>query len=358
MSLLATPSSSAERSSEVPLPGTAIELRGLSKRFPVRRSWSATVRHPFERQSTPALQDVTCAIQEGEFFGLLGPNGAGKTTLFKILATLIHPDGGSAKVGGYDVVHQARQVRDILAPVITDERSLHWRLSGRENLELYARLQDVRDTRGRVQDLLAVVGLTDVGRKMVGSFSSGMKQRLLIARALIGRPRILLLDEPTRSLDPLSARNLRAFLREEISGRQGCTVLLATHQTEEALELCDRVAVLHQGRVMAIGAAADLLRQFGDERYRLWTRRPALGSLAALEREGVIRDIVSQPEDPAGWTCVEMGVLGGLDGSARVITALSRAGTPVGRFERVPASLADLIARIIGEHPRYGSSDA
>jgi len=329
--------------------GQAIGLVRLTKRFAVRRGWRAALRRPFQRQWALALEDITCTIAEGEFFGLLGPNGAGKTTLFKVLATLVLPDGGSATVGGYDVVHQARRVRSILAPVITDDRSLYWRLTARENLELYARLQDLAEesARVRVSELLEAVGLADAGRKMVGAFSSGMKQRLLIARALVARPRILLLDEPTRSLDPLSARTFRAFLREEISGRQGCTVLLATHNTEEALELCGRVAVLHQGRLLAVGAAADLSRQMGGERYRLWTRWPIPGSLAALEREGIVGGIVTQP-DAEGWARVEMDVAGGLEGAARVIDTLSRAGASVGRFESVPRSLADLIEGIIG----------
>jgi len=336
--------------------GEAIRLSQLTKRFAIRRGWGAALRRPLLRQWAPALEDITCTIAEGEFFGLLGPNGAGKTTLFKVLATLVLPDGGSASVGGYDVVRQARRVRSILAPVITDERSLYWRLTARENLELYARLQDLPGETAprRVSELLATVGLADAGRKLVGAFSSGMKQRLLIARALVARPRILLLDEPTRSLDPLSARAFRAFLREEISGRQGCTVLLATHNTEEALELCGRVAVLHRGRLLAVGAAADLIRQVGKERYRLWTRSPVLGSLAALEREGVVHQIATQP-DAEGWARVDMDVAGGLEGAARVMDALSRAGASVGRFESVPRSLADLIEGII--EGRRSSSD-
>src|SRR5690606_25256479 len=126
-----------------------------------------------------------------------------------------------------------------------------------------------REAEARVGELLRVVALADTGEKMVGSFSSGMKQRLLIARALLSRPRILLLDEPTRSLDPLSARDFRAFLREEIAGQQGCSVILATHSAEEALNLCDRLAVLRKGELLAIGPAEELARRYGEERYRL-----------------------------------------------------------------------------------------
>jgi len=327
----------------------AVRLEGLSKRFPVRRGWREALHHPLRRRWTSALQDVTCSIEEGEFFGLLGPNGAGKTTLFKILATLVLPDGGTAAVYGWDVAGQAHRVRTALAPVITDERSLYWRLTARDNLELYARLQKLtpRATRRRVAELLELLGLAETGGKMVGAFSSGMKQRLLIARALIARPRILLLDEPTRSLDPLTARNLRALLRDEISARQGCTVLLATHNSEEALELCGRVGVLHQGRLLAVGAPADLIRELGDERYRLWTRSSVREPLATLEREGAVSAIVSQPQAENGWSSIELNVPGGRDGAARVLAILGREGASVGGFERVPRSLADLIQAII-----------
>ena len=332
--------------------GEAIRLTHLTKRFAVRRSWRSTLVHPRRREWTTALDDVTCTVGEGEFFGLLGPNGAGKTTLFKVLATLVLPDRGSAAVGGFDVVHQPGQVRQVLAPVITDDRSLYWRLTAGENLELYARLHDLPKSRvaQRVGELLEVVGLGDAGPKMVGAFSSGMKQRLLIARALIARPRILLLDEPTRSLDPLSARTFRSFLREEISGRQRCTVLLATHNTEEALELCDRVAVLHRGRLLAVGVAAELSRRGGSDRYRLWTRSPVPGSLAALQREGVVDGIETLP-DSDGWSRVEMDVAGGLEGAARVTDGLGRAGAAIGRFELIQRSLADLIEGIIASRP-------
>ena len=151
-----------------------------------------------------ALDDVSLEIPQGEFLGLLGPNGAGKTTLFKMLATLILPDHGSATVEGYDVVSDPVSVRSVLTPVIADERSLNWRLTARENLDLYAVLYEVprSERKRRVETVLANVGLEHVGEKMAGAFSSGMRQRLLIARALLARPKVLLLDEPTRSLDP------------------------------------------------------------------------------------------------------------------------------------------------------------
>ena len=332
---------------------TLVRLEGLSKRFPVRRGWKAALRNPGGTEWAQVVRDVRCDIGAGECFGLLGPNGAGKTTLFKMLATLVLPDEGTATVAGFDVVRHAPAVRGVLTPVIADERSLYWRLSARENLRLFASLHGLHGSAaaGRIAELLAIVELPDT-RKMVGTFSSGMKQRLLIARALIARPRVLLLDEPTRSLDPISARGLRAFLREEIAGRQGCTVLLATHSADEALELCDRVAVLHRGRIRAIGPASTLTAELGDNRHRFWIRGDVRPALALLGAEGLAREIGAPVGDADGWLKVEMDVEGGLDATARIIASLTRSRVAVGRAERVPLGLADLLERVVQRAPR------
>jgi len=327
----------------------AIRIRELTKRFLVRRSWKQTLLHPTQVDYTPALDRVDCEVRRGEFFGLLGPNGAGKTTLFKILATLILPDEGVATVEGFDVERDAARVRRTLAPVITDERSLYWRLSADENLRLFAVLHGVPSgtLKQRIAELLHVVGLADLRAKPVGAYSSGMKQRLLLARALIAAPQVLLLDEPTRSLDPVTARDFRAFLRDEISGRQGCTVLLATHNTEEALGLCDRVAILNRGRLVATGVPAMLKEQFGDERYQLWTSNPVHPSFGSLAERGVINAHVVHAPSPDGWSIIEIDIPGGLGQVAHVLAFLVSRGAVIGRCERVDLSLADLIERAL-----------
>ncbi len=326
----------------------AVVLEGISKSFPVRRSWGEMLRHPGRSPRAPVLQNVSLAVAEGEFFGLLGPNGAGKTTLFKMLATLVLPDAGTATVGGYDVVAESSKVRSVLAPVIADERSLYWRLTAFQNLELFAKLQGMRGAaiHARVNEVLGVVGLTDTKTKIVAAFSSGMKQRLLIARALVASPRVLLLDEPTRSLDPISARGFRTFLRDEISGRQGCTVLLATHSADEVLELCNRVAVLDRGRLLATGTTSSLAKDLGEERYALFTRDAAHPALAALVQRGVVGALhVRGDED--GWTRVDMELTGGMERAAQIVATLVEQRVVVARFEKVPLPLADLIDRIV-----------
>jgi len=330
---------------------SAVVLRGLTKSFPKQRGWRAMFSGK-ARESVCALSDVSCEVRAGEFFGLLGENGAGKTTLFKILATLITPDSGSAIVGGHDVVKAPSRVREALAPVIADERSLHWRLSGRENMRLFAALHGLRGAEAtrRIEDLLALVNLVDAADRLVSGYSSGMKQRLLVARTLLARPSVLLLDEPTRSLDPISARSFRRFLREDVALAQGCTVLLATHNAEEAFELCDRVGVLHRGRLVATGATPELAREVGEDRFAIWIRPADQSALETLAARGIMREFKAMEADADGWSRIECDLRGGLDGAAEVIAYLARVGVSVARCEPVKLSLADLLERVLARH--------
>jgi len=334
-----------------PSTNNAVVFDGLTKSFTKQRSWRALLTRQ-ARETVCALSEVSCEVRAGEFFGLLGENGAGKTTLFKILATLVTPDSGSAVVSGYDVLTTPARVREVLAPVIADERSLHWRLSARENMRLFAALHDLRGAEAsrRIDELLALVNLVEAADRLVSGFSSGMKQRLLVARTLLARPRVLLLDEPTRSLDPISARSFRRFLREDVALAQGCTVLLATHNAEEAFELCDRVGVLHRGRLVAVGQPSELAREVGENRFALWIRPRDQSAINALVAQGVIRDAKAFVTEDDGWSRVECDLRGGLDGAAEAISFLAHAGVSVGRCEPVRLSLADLLERVLARH--------
>ncbi len=337
-----------------PSPGSdrapAVQALGLTKRFSAPRSWRETLRHPFAGELVTRVHDVRFDVAQGEFFGLLGPNGAGKTTLFKLLSAAVIPDEGTAIVGGHDVIKQPQQVRRALTPVLASDRTLNWRLSARENLRLYASLFGLHGAAAtkRIEEVLELVRLADVGEKMLGTFSSGMAQRLSLARAFLTRPSILLLDEPTRSLDPVSARDLREFLREEVCLRQGCTVLLATHSADEALGgLCDRVAVMNKGEVLAVGSAHRLQLEFGDERYRLWTTDAQHPVLDRLLAEGLVVSVERSEELEGDWSRIDVVVRGGYGDAAQVLGALVQQGMNVARFERVELSLAELIERVV-----------
>jgi len=250
----------------------AIEGFQLEKSFAKKRSIKDLFTKPFAAPgNVRALRGVDLHVKTGEIFGLLGPNGAGKTTLVKILSCLILPDRGRALIGGEDVRHE-QKVKPRLGLVHSDERSFYWRLSGRENLRFFARLYDVPGKRidARIDELLQKVDLAEAAPRRFSDYSSGMKQRLAIARALLHDPPILLMDEPTRSLDPAASLALRALIRDELKGRDGKTILLATHNLHEAEALCDRIAILVAGTVRQVGTIAEVRRWGVTERlFRL-----------------------------------------------------------------------------------------
>jgi ABC-2 type transport system ATP-binding protein len=250
----------------------AIEVRGIEKSFVKKRPLGQILTRPWRRaERHHALRGVSLDMREGEILGLLGPNGAGKTTLLKILSCLVLPDKGTARVGGFDV-RQEQRVKPRIGLVHSDERSFYWRLSARENLRFFARLYNLEGRRigSRIDELLRRVDMLEAADRPFSDYSSGMKQRIAIARALLHDPPILLMDEPTRSLDPAASLSLRQFVLEELSGRDGKTILLATHNLHEAESMADRVAVLVGGLVREVGTVAEV-RHWGldGQRYTL-----------------------------------------------------------------------------------------
>jgi ABC-2 type transport system ATP-binding protein len=211
-----------------------------------------------------AVEDVSFEIQEGELFGLLGPNGAGKTTTTKMLTTLLIPTSGTAAVKGFDVVKDADQVRRRIGFIFGGERGLYWRLSGIDNLRYFASLYNVDPdaTKKRIEYLLDMVGLNGRGEEKVQGYSRGMKQRLHVARTLLHNPDILFLDEPTLGLDPVGAREFRQVILNLQSEKK--TILLTTHYMFEADALCDRIAVINHGRIIALDTPGGLKSQVRD----------------------------------------------------------------------------------------------
>ena len=206
---------------------------------------------PRKREPVTALDSVSLTIPIGEVHGLLGPNGAGKTTLVKILSTVLLPTGGSARVLGHDVVEEAAAVRPQIGIVFGGERGLYWRLTGRQNLEYWGALYKLSrsEIKRRSAQLIERVGLSERADERVETYSRGMKQRLHLARGLIGDAKVLFLDEPTTGMDPLAAREFRALIAE-LRG-EGRTILLATHDMAEAEALCDRVTLIDRGVILA-----------------------------------------------------------------------------------------------------------
>jgi ABC-2 type transport system ATP-binding protein len=211
-----------------------------------------------------AVDRIDLAIPYGDIFGLLGANGAGKTTLIKMLTTLLPPSSGTARVGGFDIVAAPADVRRRIG-YVPQALSADGALTGRENLYLSARLYGLPggEIAGRVDEALAFMGLTDSAHALVRTYSGGMVRRLEVAQAMLHRPAILFLDEPTLGLDPVARRAVRDRLRD-LRRDFGMTVLITTHDMEEAEELCDDLAILHAGRVAVTGRPADLCAALGE----------------------------------------------------------------------------------------------
>ena len=222
------------------------------------RTSTGTLRRKW--MDVEAVRGVSFGIEKGELFGLLGPNGAGKTTTIKMLITLLLPTSGTARVLGYDVVKDPREVRKRIGYVFGGERGVYERLSGYDNLRYFAELYGVppKEIRGRIESLLDLVGLTGREQERAEGYSRGMKQRLHIARGLLHDPPVVFLDEPTIGLDPVGARELRATIASLADA--GKTILLTTHYMFEADALCDRIAVITRGQIVAEGTPADLKR--------------------------------------------------------------------------------------------------
>jgi ABC-2 type transport system ATP-binding protein len=287
-----------------------------------------------------ALRGVDLRVDRGEILGILGPNGAGKTTLIKILSCLILPDRGSVRIDGTDTADENRVKRKI-GLVHSDERSFYWRLTARDNLRFFARLYDLPGPRidARIDELLRVVDMGEAADRPFSGYSSGMKQRIGIARALLHDPPILLMDEPTRSLDPVSSAELRRFLREELRDRHGKTILLATHDLAEAEVLADRVAILVQGRVRQIGSVDEVRGWGGQGREFLLELEPAPGRL-----EGPFR--VVSDETRAGRRTVRVVLHDGAELND-LLRPMIEGGIAIARCDRIEPDLESAFARAL-----------
>lgn len=268
----------------------AIETKGLSKQFTRPRGLMRLARRP----PVTAVDDVHLRVEQGEFFGLLGPNGAGKTTLVKMLCTLILPSAGSARVAGHPL-HDDATIRAAVGLVVGDERSFYWRLTGRQNLAFFAAMHGYRGptANDRVQTVLEVVDMHERADDRFAAYSSGMKQRMAIARSLLHSPRILFLDEPSRSLDPVATNRLHDLLLNLVE-QQGVTIFLITHDLLEAEKLCRRVAVMHRGRIRAVDSPAALRQQLA-RRLRYTVRASSVPAEAAPALRQIVPDLQRQP---------------------------------------------------------------
>jgi ABC-2 type transport system ATP-binding protein len=321
----------------------AIETTDLTRIYRVRR------RQPGKPAELTALAGVTLEVQPGELFGLLGPNGAGKTTLIKILTTLLTPSSGSACVDGLDVITQANAVRHRINMVSGGESSGYGLLTIRENLWLFTQLYGVPHAlaRQRIEAMLQVVGLTERADTKISQLSTGLRQKMNFCRGFVTDPTILFLDEPTLGLDVNAARTIRAFLKQWLSERPGRTLLLTTHYMMEADELCDRIAIIDRGKVLACDTPAALKRRV--QRHRIFEITLAHSNGAnCWERIGRLPGVHSCTAT-AGTEAVDLKVA--LDEEAvigAVVQELAGSGGHILTLRHVEPTLEDVFIELVG----------
>jgi ABC-2 type transport system ATP-binding protein len=327
----------------------AVEVTGLTKVFEKGRRtiWQRIRRERDRRETFIAVKGIDLRVERGEIFGVLGPNGAGKTTTLRMLATLLEPTSGEVQILGRDVKTHPREIRANLGAMLSGERSLYWKLTARENLEYFAALYHVppRELAGRIDAALVAVKLADRADDYVERYSTGMRQRLALARALLPDPPLVILDEPTVGLDPQSARDLRDRVRE--LKRQGRTVLLTTHYMEEADQLCDRIAIIDHGEIVALDTPAALKRRIRAEEVvslEIGMAGEDAPMLARLAQSAVI----ARSERHNGTLAVTAHCASARDFVPAAFDAARSEGATIQHVEVVPVSLEDVFISLTG----------
>jgi ABC-2 type transport system ATP-binding protein len=348
------------------MPEIAIQANQLVKKFPAR---PGTGDKPLEGGSAPksskkrwqfwkkepktmftAVNGVDLQIQRGEIFGLLGPNGAGKSTTIRMLCTLLEPTSGTATVNGFDVVKQANEVRRNLGTVLAGERSIYWKLTGRENLEYFAALYHIPQAiaKKRVDELLERMELKERANELVEKYSTGMRQRIAISKALLARPPILLLDEPTLGLDPQAARNLRELIAQ--LKQDGHTILLTTHYMEEADQLSDRIGIIDAGRVIALDTPKGLKQRIDQkEVIRLEVTGWHDDLSDKLKSITGIENLMSRRQGETDLWEVNMQAHNSRTAIPRIVEHISGNGTRLVNMNIVKPSLEDVFIHLTGK---------
>ncbi len=308
--------------------GGALEVMDLSKMFHTRTG------------VIPAVQGVSFRVAPGEVLAFLGPNGAGKTTTIKMTAGLVRPDAGDVRVGGVSLFARHDAVTAQLGAVLEGSRNLYWRLTVRENLEYWGAMRrlSMRGARRRADELLELVGLTDRARNTVQTLSRGMQQKVALCQALMHRPHVLLLDEPTLGLDLESGEGIKRVVRQ--LAQEGTAVLLTTHQLDVAQELSDRVAMIRKGRLVLEGATADVLARYSQPVLTVMAARPWPADVAVR--------LAGLPAVVTGADTLSVDLAD--DRGSTLYDVLERLNPhPLLKIERHQADLAQVFQEVMGE---------
>jgi len=334
----------------------AIQTRGVTRVYKAKP-------HP-----VTALAGVDLEVAPGEYFGLLGPNGAGKTTLIKILTTLLLPTSGTARVAGFDVARETAKIRRVINMVAGGEQSGYGLLTVREQLWMFSQFYGlpVREGWRRVDELIEIVGLDEQRTQKVRTLSTGERQKLNFARGMLNDPWVLFLDEPTLGLDVSAARELREHTLAWRAAAPGRTVLLTTHYMVEAEQLCDRIAIVDRGRILALGTPDELRRMvqsesiFRIELDRLPDGTDGADGIAILARLPGVLSAVRADDQTDGAAATSIGLKVSLaDDSAltSVVTAVAERGSHLVGLQKSEPSLEDVFVTLVGRGLSEGTPD-
>ena len=341
----------------------SIQTINLTKRFAKKkhrgifgflRKNQSKNKHKEKNDVTVALDKVNLEIRPGELFGLLGPNGSGKTTTIKCLSTILIPDEGTAIVNGFDIQKETSMVRASLGLVVGGERTLYWKLTARDNLMYFASLYKMqrRHAKKRVEELLETLELADRADERLEDYSTGMRQKVAIARALLHDPPILLLDEPTLGLDPSFSRQIRRQIRE-LSEKQGKTVLLTTHYMDEADQLCDRVAFINNGRIVAVDTPNRLKAMVKEkELVEVAVYRPPADieeHIRSLLPDAEVVKLVPGDEDKGNPSRIKIIGRTAEEHVGTIIDALRQKNVRIGSLNVGVPTLEDVFIKLTGE---------
>jgi ABC-2 type transport system ATP-binding protein len=311
------------------------------------------LRRVYDMKPEPvvALAGVDLEVAPGEFFGLLGPNGAGKTTLIKILTTLLLPSEGSASIFGFDVATETKRIRRIMNMVAGGEQSGYGILTVREQLWMFSQFYGLTGKEGwtRVDELIEAVGLGDQRLQRVSTLSTGQRQKMNMARGLLNDPWILFLDEPTLGLDVAAARGIRDLVLQWKAAVPGRTVLLTTHYMAEADELCERIAIVDHGRILAIGTPDQLKRRVQRESiFRLELDHLDGGAPSLARLPGVVSAALAADTDPESQRVAVNLVLEEDGALGAVVTALAGLGSQILALRKSEPTLEDVFVELVG----------
>lgn len=321
----------------------AIQTNHLGRVYKIRGSKKSTAKQ------LVALQDVSLEVHQGELFGLLGPNGAGKTTLIKILTTLLAPTSGTALVCGYDVVKEAHKIRPIINMVSGGESSGYGLLTVRENLWMFAQFYGLssKEANRRIAQLLEIVGLADRINTKSSDLSTGLRQKMNIVRGFLTDPQVLFLDEPTLGLDVGASRDVRRFIRQWLDEHPERTILLTTHYMAEAEELCDRVAIINKGRVLACDTPASLKYRLQREAiYHLKVSQVTSPYPQHLQSIHGVRKFGVKPRN--GYTILDL-ILDRDETLAAVVNTLTENQVRIINLQKREPTLEDVFVDLVGK---------